>query len=349
MPRSILILLLLSTSIACQGPQDTSINFSLTEQHSGTDALLIAMSILDENKVWMSGTKSTFMRTKDGGNSWELFSHPEIDTFQYRDIHAFDEGSVVLLSIGEGANSQIHLFSASGGWKVAFVMDHPKGFLNSIDFWDDEIGLAYGDSFDGKPYLMKTEDGGRTWDRIDPEVLPDAPEGEGGFASSGSCISVQPGGLAWVGTGAGGSARVLKTSDYGQSWTSFETPIVKGDAAGITSIHFRNNNHGLIAGGDLANTDTYTENLAFSIDGGESWVLTEPPETTGAFYGSDLIGMKGKTIVVACGPNGADMTFDAGQTWNTISTEDLWVADLHEDGYGWLAGREGKIFKLVLN
>ncbi len=335
--------------VACQVPENTSINFSLTEQQSGTDALFIAMSVLDEETVWMSGTKSTFLRTKDGGDAWELFSHPEIDTFQYRDIHAFNDESVVLLSIGEGANSQIHLFSETKGWEVAFVMDHPKGFLNSIDFWDDQNGLAYGDSYDGKPYLLKTEDGGRSWNRINPEVLPDAGEGEGGFASSGSCISIQKGGLAWIGTGAGGSARVLKTIDYGESWTSYDTPIVKGDAAGITSIHFRNENHGLIAGGDLAITDDYTNNLAFSIDGGESWVLTGRPTTKGAFYGSDLISIKGKTVVVACGPNGADITFDAGQTWNTISAENLWVADLDEDGFGWLAGRDGKIFKLVLN
>lgn len=348
MPR-LFILLSLVCLVACQSPENTSINFSLTEQKSGTDALLIAMSILDEETVWMSGTQSTFIRTQDGGDSWELFSHPEIDTFQYRDIHAFNDQSVVLLSIGEGANSQIHLYSESEGWKVAYVMDHPKGFLNSIDFWDDQVGLAYGDSFDGKPYLMKTEDGGHSWFRINPEVLPNAEEGEGGFASSGSCISVQPGGLAWIGTGAGGSARVLKTTDYGQSWASYETPIIKGDAAGITSIHFRNDNHGLIAGGDLAITDIYTENLAFSIDGGESWALTEQPETLGAFYGSDLISIKGKTVVVACGPQGADITFDAGLTWNTIATDNLWVADLHVDGYGWLAGRDGKILKLELN
>ena len=49
------------------------------------------------------------------------------------------------------------------GWEfleVAFVMDHPDGFLDSISFWDKSNGLAYGDSFDGKPYILKTEDGG---------------------------------------------------------------------------------------------------------------------------------------------------------------------------------------------
>ena len=39
-------------------------------------------------------------------------------------------------------------------------MDHPDGFLDSISFWDKSNGLAYGDSFDGKPYILKTDDGG---------------------------------------------------------------------------------------------------------------------------------------------------------------------------------------------
>ena len=68
------------------------------------------------------------------------------------------------MSVGNGNESQIHLFSAQNGWdflEVAFVMDHPDGFLDSIAFWDKLNGLAYGDSFDGKPYILKTEDGGK--------------------------------------------------------------------------------------------------------------------------------------------------------------------------------------------
>jgi hypothetical protein len=51
---------------------------------------------------------------------------------------------------------------------------------------------------------------------------------------------------------------------------------------------------------------------------------------------------------LACGPNGADVTFDAGQTWQSISTNNLWVSDFTESGKAWLAGTQGKIFKLVL-
>ena len=333
---------------SCQ-QKSKPISFSIEEQQSGTDALLIGVSILSEESIWMSGTKSTVIRTLDGGNTWDRFKHPEIDTFQFRDIHAFDDGNVIVLASGEGDNSQIHLFSPDDGWKTVFVMDNKKGFLNSIAFWNDREGLAYGDAFDESPYLLKTSDGGKSWERIDASSLPEANEGEGGFASSGSCIDVGEGGKAWVGTGAGGSARVIKTSDYGESWEAYESPMVRGEFAGITSIHFRNDQNGMIAGGDLTDTEGYTENIAFSQDAGETWDLASTPNTVGAFYGSDFIKIGNREIALVCGPNGADLSLDGGNTWNTILEDNLWVTDLHPSGLGWVAGRDGKIFKIVFN
>ena len=332
---------------SCQ-EKSKPISFSIEEQPSGTDALLIGISILSEETVWMSGTKSTVIRTLDGGNSWDRFKHPEIDTFQFRDIHALDQERVMLLASGEGDNSQIHTFSLQDGWETVFVMDEEEGFLNSIAFWNDEEGLAYGDAFDETPYVLKTADGGKTWERIESSSLPPANEGEGGFASSGSCIDVAEGGKAWIGTGAGGSARVIKTSNYGESWEAYDAPLVKGDFAGITSIHFRNAENGMIAGGDLTDTDGYTENVAFSTDAGETWKLANTPNTVGAFYGSDFINLQKRDIALVCGPNGADLSLDGGNTWTTILEDNLWVTDLDPSGLGWVAGREGKIFKITL-
>ena len=103
--------------------------------------------------------------------------------------------------------------------------------------------------------------------RHGPEFLQriyPAPSGsEGGFAASGSCINLGENGKAWIATGAGNKPRVLFTNDYGKSWTVTETPIISGEAAGITSIQFIGN-QGLITGGDLANSNEYTNNIAYS-------------------------------------------------------------------------------------
>ena len=79
---------------------------------------------------------------------------------------------------------------------------------------------------------------GHSWNRIDPSILPESlKKGEGGFASSGSCIAVFGQGIAWIGTGSNGNARILKTTDYGQSWESFETPIIKAKSCIPSSIN----------------------------------------------------------------------------------------------------------------
>ena len=46
-------------------------------------------------------------------------------------------------------------------------------------------------------------------------------------------------------------------------------------------MHFQTKSLGLITGGDLAITDEYTDNLAFSEDGGQTWTLTDHPVTKG--------------------------------------------------------------------
>ncbi len=71
----------------------------------------------------------------------------------------------------------------------------------------------------------------------------------GGFAASGTCVTTGENGLAWIATGAGGNARILKTMDYGKSWTTHQTPIVKGDAAGMTSVDFIDDQTGFVTGG----------------------------------------------------------------------------------------------------
>ena len=60
--------------------------------------------------------------------------------------------------------------------------------------------------------------------------------------------------------------------------------FLKGESAGITSVHFESETHGLITGGDLTITDAYTDNLAFSKDGGQTWTLTNHPVTKGIMY-----------------------------------------------------------------
>ena len=257
--RNLFALILVSCIVACS---TTPVEPRIELLESPTSSLLQAISIVDEQTAWISGHEASFVRTTNQGQSWELFKHPTGDTLQFRDIHAFDENKAILMSAGPGPLSRIFSFQAPDQWQEHFVMEDSLGFLDCIDFWDEKRGIAYGDAIDKYPYILLTADGGQTWARADTTNMPEAGHGEGGFAASGTCVTTSENGTAWVATGAGGNCRFLLTTDYGQTWKAVDSPLIKGDAAGNTSVSFIGQ-VGVVTGGDLLQPTAYTNNNCF--------------------------------------------------------------------------------------
>ena len=225
-------------------------------------------------------------------------------------------------------------------------MTDSAGFLDCIDFWDDQNGIAYGDAIDNYPYILLTIDGGKSWHRADTLNMPFAGEGEGGFAASGTCVTTGENGYAWVATGAGGNARIFITKNYGRSWSVVESPLVRGEAAGNTSISMLGQ-IGFVTGGDLMKPNEYVGNCAYTFDGGSSWSLASQPQTKGAFYGGALIKGPGAYFTFACGPKGIDYSSDLGKSWQNIDTLNYWAIDF-EGQTGYASGTQGKILKISL-
>lgn len=318
----------------------------ITPLTSPTNVLLQAISIVDDNNAWLSGHQATFVRTKDGGQSWESFAHPTGDTLQFRDIHAINDEKVVLMSAGPGPLSRIFTFQAPDSWEENFVMQDSLGFLDCIDFWDAQRGIAYGDAIDDYPYILLTTDGGQSWQRADSTNMPKAGKGEGGFAASGTCVTTGENGKAWIATGAGGNSRILITEDYGKTWKVNPSPIIAGDAAGNTSISM-SGNQGFVTGGDLLIADDYTNNCAFTSNGGNTWTLSNRPQTKGAFYGGAFTEVDGQLFAFACGPKGLDYSQDLGQSWQTLDTLNYWAVSM-KGTKGYAAGTDGKILRISL-
>jgi photosystem II stability/assembly factor-like uncharacterized protein len=321
--------------------------YNLFPQNSQTDALLIGLHALSDEVIWASGTKSTITRTVDGGDNWTSTRYPDADTLQFRDIHGWDENQAIVLSIGEGKASTIFHFSTDSGWTEVYRMPFDKGFLDAFDFWENGQGIAYGDAIDSLPFILKTEDFGLTWERM-TDKMPNSGKGEGGFASSGTCVETGADGQVWIGTGASGNARILYSDDFGMSWIAYHTPMVKGDAAGITSVRFVGN-VGFITGGDLAKKEEWSQNVFWTDTKGKSWYPLPQPKTHGALYGSGFAKVKDQYVTLTCGPEGADLSLKLGAEWTKISPDELWTATLLPSGNGWLAGKRGKLLKLELD
>ena len=290
-----LFLLLVAASALAQSKPQT--------HPSNTTESLRGASAVSQNVAWASGTHGTYLRTTDAGRTWLPAQVPDASTLDFRAVIAFSADEAFLMSAGPGEQSRIyHTSDAGKTWQLQFTNHNPKGFFDSMVFWDRTHGVVLGDPIPdqtgsakeaGQPKfeLLITTDG-QTWTPIPPAQLPPAIEGEGAFAASNTCLAILSGGAEaspkldeqngasapeaniWFATG-GEVARVFHSPDRGQTWQVFDTPIIHGqDSTGIFSIAFRDPLHGVIAGGDYKHPEQDGPDLAFTNDGGKTWTLS---------------------------------------------------------------------------
>lgn len=335
----------------------------MTTQESGTEERLIGLHPVNEHVVWASGTGGTYLRTTDGGATWTTGTVPGADSLQFRDVHAVSADTAYLLSIGRGAQSRIYKTTDGGeAWNRQFTSPEPEAFFDCMDFWDAEHGIAFSDAIDGDFYLITTRDGGDAWRRVPPEALSPAQPGEASFAASGTCLVTVGDSTAYVGTGAVDTARVLRTTDRGRSWTAHPTPIAAGTpVAGIASLTFRDAQHGAALGGIMAVDslpDSTVANVALTTDGGDSWSRApSAPRSKGGsglraaplpgiFGGTYVPGLNPSPLVVV-GPAGIADSRDDGQTWTRVTDRSHWSVAFARPEAGWTVGPDGRITKLA--
>ncbi|MGH7506666.1 MAG: WD40/YVTN/BNR-like repeat-containing protein, partial [Longimicrobiales bacterium] len=306
--------------------------------------------IVDSATAWVSGANGRWARTTDGGATWTGGTVPDADSLQFRDVHAIDASSAYLLSIGNGPQSRIYRTDDAGvTWRLQFRNEEPSAFFDCFDFWDADHGMAFSDSFDGRFLIIETADGGDSWTPIPADRLPPADTGEGSFAASGTCLVVAGDSAGWIGTGASdGAARVLRTVNRGRTWSVVQTPIVRGEAAGIASLAFRDTLNGAALGGDISDPASATDNVAITNDGGATWRLGGRPPFSGAAYGASWVPGAPSPTLVAVGPAGLGYSLDEGRTWAALDTLNHWSVSFVAPNRGWAVGPGGRITRIRL-
>ena len=317
-----------------------------TTQTSGVTVRLRGVSAVSEQIAWSSGASSTVLRTTDGGTTWKKLTVTS-DTLDFRDVDAIDGQTAYVLSIGNGPDSRIYKTTDAGAtWTMQFKSEDKKVFLDAMSFWDADHGIVFGDSVDGQLYILLTNNGGRTWTRVPPSSLPPALENEGAFAASGTNIALFGKNHAWIGTGAGAKARVLRTADRGRTWQVANTPLAAAQSAGIFSIAFRDAKHGIIVGGDYRKEQEAVDNLAITSDGGVTWKLVKG--LSGFRSVVAYVPGTNKPALIALGPSGGDYSLDDGQTWSKLEGPGFdTFSFVPRRSSGWGAGANGALGKLV--
>ncbi len=333
--------LILLVLCACSNRKTIQVEF--IELKTNTDASLRGLHVVNENVIWASGSGGTVLFSNDGGQTWNVNQIPGAEENDFRSIHGWDENRAMVFGVA-GPDFGYKTDDGGKSWEVVFRDTTQGVFFNTLKFADENNALAVSDPIKGEIYVIKTRNGGESWERI--PNLPNLEEGEYNFAASNTCIEYLPSGKAWIATG-GKAARVFYSEDFGESWSVAKTPMIRGQASsGIFSVSFINDKNGIIVGGVYDQPEINKNIAAYSNDGGKSWhsAVTMPK----AFRSCVQHVSNGKEeFDFAIGKTGSDFSLDNGINWQFLGETGFYTFRAVPDKLeGFAAGANGKIWKV---
>ena len=262
------------------------------------------------------------------------------------DINFRSFGQTSKAGFGLGIESPSLLYKIGGDETTLVYQEaHPKAFYDSMDFWNDQEGIAIGDPTDDCMSIIITRDGGETWTKLSCNDLPKAKEGEAAFAASDTNISIV-GDHTWVATG-GKASRILYSPDKGKTWRIYDTPIIQGTATtGIYSLDFYDEQNGFAIGGDYTKPNDTLNNKIRTSDGGKTWQVVANAKGPGYRSCVQYIPNSDGKELVAIGFKGIDYSNDAGDSWTHLSDEGFYTIRFLNDSVAYAAGKR-RISKLT--
>jgi photosystem II stability/assembly factor-like uncharacterized protein len=316
--KKILLLLMVSLGlISCKSNQ--IIYTSVKIDTLFTDKISIRPISISDDKVFYAADKNrvgVIDLNKNSRNEYVI----EKDNLklEFRSI-AQTSSSIFIANVGNPAF--IYKFSKDLQQKELVYEEHnEKVFYDSMQFWNDQEGIAIGDPIENCFCMLITRNGGATWTKVTCSNLPDLAEGEAAFAASNTNIVIK-GGKTWIVSG-GKKARVFFSSDKGKTWSVNNSPVIQGEAmTGIFTADFYNEKIGFIAGGNYEKPNQNFGNKALTTNGGKTWDLVS--ENQGFGYASCVQFVpdsKGKQLV-SVGANGIYYSSDKGNSWKQFSSD----------------------------
>ncbi|MGB0391526.1 MAG: WD40/YVTN/BNR-like repeat-containing protein [Salibacteraceae bacterium] len=335
----LIITLIFSSCSVFEEEEEFNYSFEVDDIHS--EIHFRGVSAVNDSVCWLSGTKGTVLLTKDRGESWSKMIIPKNADVDLRDIHAFNSKKAIVMGIGSPAK----IFKTEDGgktWYMTYFNDHADIFLDGIAFFNDKEGVAMGDAIDHRIVILKTKDGGDTWNLEPIMNLPKALEDEGAFAASGTNMITHADNEIYIGLGYP-KGRLIYSHDKGKNWDYYLTGMGNGeDSRGIYSLDFDNDGNGIIIGGDWKKVDNKDLVAATSHDKGLHWEIIT--EETPAGYRSAVQFIKNTPWAICTGPNGTDYSNDKGMTWKPAKTEGGNCISFSSTGKtGWIGGNNGRI------
>lgn len=312
--------------------------------NSSENTSIRGMSVVSDQVAWVSGSNGSIGKTVDGGTTWQWHKPAGYEKLDFRDIEAFDENKAIVVNAGSPAYV-LHTIDGGKTWTERYKNLDSAIFLDGMSFWDEKSGMIFGDPIRNKMQLIRTNDGGLTWEDVSGQMKGELRVGEAGFAASGTTIVTKNPGMVWIATG-GSIANIYYTHNRGFKWYMKPLPILQGESStGPFSMAFYDQKKGVVVGGNYLKDRESTNNVLVTADGGRTWKQSERPVYG---YRSGVTYLNEK-ILVATGSSGTDISYDGGKNWQNISMLNLNVVQKSKRGnLVLLAGGKGEIYQLII-
>ncbi len=187
----------------------------------------------------------------------------------------------------------------------------------------NQIGYCVGqkNTYNGEGLVIKTTDGGDTWEQIVPDGIPwlnglSFPEINTGYA-------------------CGLDGYLIKTTNGGSTW---DTLFVQSGISRIMDVEFRDADHGIVA--------TLSQGVFVTEDGGQTWTAA-----TGYTTPFNMVAYASDTILIGVGSMDIiNRSLDGGYTWAQMystSNSDFTLTSVYflDENNGLASGDFGHVYK----
>jgi len=310
---------------------------------NGVGTSLRGLSVVDEHIVWCSGSNGKVAKTTNGGKSFQWFTVQGYEQRDFRDIHAFDSTTAVIIAIDTPA---IILKTKDGGrsWYKVFEDKRPGMFLDAMHF-DGKQGVVIGDPIDGLPFVAHSADQGESWQA--KALMLDCQRtinGEAFFAASGSNIQVMKtkSGYLPIYVSGGIQSRLF----FQDQCITLPLQSGKSYTGANGLIYSAQHKKGVVVGGDFSDAKRSDSAMVFFEFGKQ--VSVGQPISIPSGYKSGVAFMENGDLLV-CGTTGIAKWDKMGRNWRLLSGQSAHAIQTDKKGKNiYLCGSKGLIAKIII-
>jgi Secretion system C-terminal sorting domain len=286
MKKIILILVLACSSFIYSQNFWTEVNTIF----SNPNLYVAEISIVDADLVWVNGTDNgifgsattnyMWAKSEDGGLTWSSGMY-NLPNASITGIKALSTTTAYISTYVQNPTSTVKTgvyktIDSGQNWvlQTTNLFNSPESFVNFVEFWNENDGVAIGDPTNGVFEIYTTNNGGTNWNLVPASNIPTPLPIEYAYPQIYDVVNS----TMWFGTSRG---RIYKTINKGLSWTVSQSPIA--DFAGINdssingSFTFKNEFEGLLTtmNGNFGTVEILNKQWR-TLDGGITWIEEFP-------------------------------------------------------------------------